>query len=52
MAVLATGFLFNKAGGQHSAILQRHMRFTALVTIDMIFLAVEYHGWHWQGHRW
>ena len=33
-AVLATGFLFNAAGVQHSAILQRQMRFTALSLID------------------
>jgi PST family polysaccharide transporter len=39
--VLATGFLFNAAGVQHSAILQRHMRFTALATIDMISLVVS-----------
>src|SRR5262245_22435341 len=40
-AVLATGFLFNAAGVQHSALLQRHMRFTALATIDIISLAVS-----------
>lgn len=33
--VLATGFLFNAAGVQHSAILQREMRFTALSVIDI-----------------
>jgi O-antigen/teichoic acid export membrane protein len=41
MAVLATGFLFNAAGVQHAAILQRHMRFTALAAIDMISLVVS-----------
>jgi len=40
-AVLATGFLFNAAGVQHSALLQRHMRFTAIATIDMIALVVS-----------
>jgi O-antigen/teichoic acid export membrane protein len=40
-AVLATGFLFNAAGVQHSAILQRQMRFTALATIDIISLVVS-----------
>jgi O-antigen/teichoic acid export membrane protein len=38
--VLALGFLFNAAGTQHSALLQRHMRFTALAVISVIsFLA-------------
>ena len=40
-AVLATGFLFNAAGVQHSAILQRHMRITALAMIDIISLVVS-----------
>ena len=31
---LAIGFLFNAAGVQHSALLQRQMRFTALAAID------------------
>jgi PST family polysaccharide transporter len=34
--VLATGFLFNAAGVQHSALLQRQMRFTALAVISVI----------------
>ena len=34
-AVLATGFLFNAAGVQHAAILQRQLRFTALATIKI-----------------
>jgi len=44
--VLAAGFLFNAAGIQHSALLQRQMRFTALSIIEVvswfasIFLAV------------
>ena len=37
-AVLSMGFLFNAAGVQHSAILQRAMRFTAIATIDIISL--------------
>ena len=40
-AVLATGFLFNAAGVQHSALLQRQMRFTALAMIDIISLMVS-----------
>jgi O-antigen/teichoic acid export membrane protein len=39
-AVLATGFLFNAAGVQHSAIIQRQMRFTALAVINTIALVV------------
>jgi PST family polysaccharide transporter len=35
-AVLASGFLFNAAGIQHSALLQRQMRFTALAVISII----------------
>jgi O-antigen/teichoic acid export membrane protein len=36
--VLAAGFLFNAAGVQHGALLQRQMRFTALATINTISL--------------
>jgi O-antigen/teichoic acid export membrane protein len=39
--VLATGFLFNAAGVQHSALLQRQMRFTALAVIQIISLVVS-----------
>src|SRR6516225_423029 len=35
-AVLASGFLFNAAGIQHSALLQRQMRFTALAVISIV----------------
>jgi O-antigen/teichoic acid export membrane protein len=35
-AVLATGFVFNAAGVQHSALLQRQMRFTAFATISVV----------------
>ena len=35
-AVLAAGFLFNGAGMQHGALLQRQMRFTALAMINFI----------------
>ena len=35
---LAAGFLFNAAGVQHSALLQRQMRFTALSLIEIISL--------------
>jgi len=37
-AVLASGFLFNSAGVQHSAMLERQMRFTTLSVIDIISL--------------
>jgi O-antigen/teichoic acid export membrane protein len=39
-AVLALGFLFNAAGVQHSALLQRQMRFTALAVIGLVSLMV------------
>jgi O-antigen/teichoic acid export membrane protein len=35
-AVLGVGFLFNAAGVQHSALLQRQMRFTVLSVINFI----------------
>jgi PST family polysaccharide transporter len=35
-AVLASAFLFNAAGIQHSALLQRQMRFTALAMINVL----------------
>ena len=38
--VLAVGFLFNAAGVQHSALLQRQMRFTALAIIGVVSLIV------------
>jgi O-antigen/teichoic acid export membrane protein len=38
MAVLALGFLFNAAGVQHSVLLQRQMRFTALAVIGTVAL--------------
>jgi PST family polysaccharide transporter len=40
-SVVATGFLFNGAGVQHSALLQRQMRFTALAWINIIALIVS-----------
>ena len=40
-AALATGFLFNAAGVQHTAILERQMRFTTLSMIDIIALLVS-----------
>src|SRR5262249_45068899 len=40
-AVLATGFLFNAAGVQHSAFLQRQMRFTTLSLIDIVALVIS-----------
>jgi PST family polysaccharide transporter len=40
-AVLATGFLFNAAGIQHAALLQRQMRFTVLSVIRVVSLSVS-----------
>jgi O-antigen/teichoic acid export membrane protein len=39
--VLAAGFLFNAAGVQHSALLQREMRFTAMAVIGVVSLIVS-----------
>ena len=36
--VLALAFLFNAAGAQHSVLLLRQMRFTALVVIGLVSL--------------
>jgi PST family polysaccharide transporter len=38
--VLALGFLFNGAGGQHSALLQRQMRFAELALINIFSLVI------------
>jgi O-antigen/teichoic acid export membrane protein len=38
---LSTAFLFNSAGVQHWALLQRQMRFTGLAVIDIIALVVS-----------
>ncbi|MBV6433908.1 MAG: Lipopolysaccharide biosynthesis protein WzxC [Bryobacteraceae bacterium] len=40
-SVLAAGFLFNAAGVQHSALLQRQMRFTTAAVIDTIALVIS-----------
>jgi O-antigen/teichoic acid export membrane protein len=39
--VLASGFIFNAAGVQHGAILQRQMRFTPLAVIDIVSLVAS-----------
>jgi O-antigen/teichoic acid export membrane protein len=39
-AALGTAFLFNAVGIQHSALLQRQMRFTAMAVIGVVSLAV------------
>ena len=39
--VLAMSFIFNAAGVQHTALLERQMRFTALAAIDIIALVVS-----------
>jgi O-antigen/teichoic acid export membrane protein len=39
-AVLAIGFLFNAAGVQHSVLLQREMRFTALAVIGTVSMII------------
>ncbi len=36
MSIMSVGFVFNAVGIQHSALLQRQMRFTALALIDTI----------------
>jgi O-antigen/teichoic acid export membrane protein len=41
MAVLGLSFIFNAAGVQHSALLQRQMRFSALAVIDVIALLLS-----------
>jgi O-antigen/teichoic acid export membrane protein len=41
MGVLGLGFIFNAAGVQHSALLQRQMRFAALAIIDVIALLLS-----------
>ena len=39
--IVAAGFLVNGAGVQHSALLQRQMRFTALASIDTLSLILS-----------
>src|SRR5712692_8671872 len=39
--ILGSSFIFNGAGVQHSALLERQMRFTALATIEVICLVVS-----------
>ncbi len=39
--IVATGFLFNSTGVQHSVLLQRQMRFTALAVIEIVSLVVS-----------
>jgi O-antigen/teichoic acid export membrane protein len=39
--IVATAFLINGAGVQHSALLQREMRFTAMAVIDILSLIVS-----------
>jgi O-antigen/teichoic acid export membrane protein len=39
--LLACGFLFNAAGVQHSAYLQRRMRFTVMAGIDVMALVIS-----------
>jgi len=41
MAVLGLGFVFNAAGVQHSALLQRQLQFVALAVIDVVTLLVS-----------
>jgi O-antigen/teichoic acid export membrane protein len=41
MAVLGLGFVFNAAGVQHSALLQRQMRFSELALVDVVSLIVS-----------
>lgn len=39
--VLASGFIINAAGVQHSAMLQRNLRFTTMAGIDVLALAIS-----------
>ena len=39
--VLASGFIINAAGVQHSAMLQRQLRFTTMARIDVLALAIS-----------
>lgn len=39
--ILATSFIFNGAGVQHTALLERQVRFTALAAIDIISLVLS-----------
>jgi O-antigen/teichoic acid export membrane protein len=39
--ILSVSFLFNAAGVQHSALLQREMRFTALAVIEILSLLIS-----------
>ena len=41
MVVLGLGFILNAAGVQHSALLQRQMRFTALAVIEVLALIIS-----------
>ena len=38
MGILGLGFVFNAAGVQHSALLQRQLRFTSLAVVDVVSL--------------
>ncbi len=40
-AVIATAFVFNAAGVQHNALLQRELRFTALAAINTVSLVLS-----------
>src|SRR5882724_8632977 len=40
-ALLGAGFLFNAAGVQHGALLQRQMRFTTVAAIDILSLVLS-----------
>lgn len=40
-AALSLAFFFNSAGVQHSALLQREMRFTAMAVINVVALAIS-----------
>ena len=51
-AILATGFLFNAARVQHSALLERQMRFTVLAVISVVSLIAGTTIRHDQRQRW
>ena len=49
---IGTGFLFSAAGVQHSALLQRQLRYVDLTVIETLSLLVSYVAWNRHGCRW
>ena len=49
---LAAGFVINALGVQHSALLQRHLRFVVLTVIETSIPRVECCNWNHYGGSW